>query len=335
MTVLRRARAVAALCLACSLLAACGRESPKASSTPAKTKRAAPVKIAVPADGKRVRARETKSGAWIARVKVRGMAAPNSRVFFRAGCRPDPCLSQTTAGADGTWSSSLKLRTRPSVRFVPLDAGPDRKLASGSAVVTVELFGPRTVLARSGPSKPKQNRSRKRPSRALPREVLVIGDSLAVGMKSALKAELRGWRVEVDARKSRPLATGLRILDQRSKPPAILAFSLFTNDDPRNVSRLEAAVRATATRSGGCAVWATIVRPPYSGRSYARVNRRLGQLAQQEQLALGLQIVDWAGAVSSERSLLARDGVHATPGGYATMARMYAAAIRRCAGEGL
>lgn len=218
---------------------------------------------------------------------------------------------------------------------MPIDAGPDEKLAGGSSVVTVELFGPKTVLARSGPSKPDENRASRRPSRTLPREVLVIGDSLAVGIEAPLKAELEGWRVEVDGLKSRPLAAGMRILGQRSRPPAILAFSLFTNDDPRNVSQLEAAVRATATRAGGCAVWATIVRPPYSGTSYDGVNRRLAQLARQEQLALGLQIVDWAGAVSSDPSLLSGDGVHATPAGYATMAKLYAGAIRACAGEDL
>lgn len=339
MIVRRHGLLVVALCLACALLAACGRDdSSKTSSepeAPAKARKSGPVAFTAPTDGKRVRARETKGGAWITRVQLRGTAPPNSTVFIRAGCKPDPCESQTTAGDDGTWTESMKVRTKPSVRFVPIDAGPDARLASGSAVVTVELFGPRTVEATSGPSKPKENRATKEPARALPREVLLIGDSLAVGIKAPLKAELRGWKVKVDALESRPLAAGLRILQRQSEPPAILAFTLFTNDDPRNVKALEAAVRASATRSGGCAVWGTIVRPPYQGTSYAGVNQRLKQLARQEQLALGLQIADWAGAVASEPSLLAGDGVHATPAGYATMARLYADAIRACAGEEL
>jgi lysophospholipase L1-like esterase len=127
----------------------------------------------------------------------------------------------------------------------------------------------------------------------------------------------------------------MRILQQHSKPPAILAFSLFTNDDPRNVAQLVAAVRATASRVNACAVWATIVRPPVGGMSYAGVNRRLKQLARSDDLALGLQIADWAGAVASQPSLLSGDGVHATAQGYATMARLYNDAIRRCAGEEL
>lgn len=70
MAVARGALVAVALCFACALLAACGRDDSTSSGKPSKTKsaKAAPVKIAAPADGKRVRARETKSGAWIARV---------------------------------------------------------------------------------------------------------------------------------------------------------------------------------------------------------------------------------------------------------------------------
>jgi len=178
-----------------------------------------------------------------------------------------------------------------------------------------------------------ENRARRPASRALPRDVLVIGDSLAVDFGPALKRQLRGWRVRIDARIGRSLGQGMSILARRSRAPAILAFSLFTNDSPRQISELERAVRATATRSANCAVWATIVRPPLNGRGYDATNRMLRALADESQLALGLQIVDWARAVAADRSLLDRDGVHATPAGDAMFARMYAAAIRTCAGE--
>jgi len=333
----RHACLAAALCVACAVPAACGGDDSKkaAGGTATQPKASVPVKIVAPADGKRIRAKETKSGAWVATVKVAGTAAAGSTVYFRAGCKPKPCVERTSAGTDGTWSTSLRVRTQPSARFVPIDAGAQEIVASGATVATIELFGPRTPLADSGPSRPRENRARTRPSRVLPKAVLLIGDSLGVGMESALKAELDGWRVEVDARASRPLAAGMRVLKRQSKPPAILAFSLFTNDDPRNVAQLEAAVRATATRSGACAVWATIVRLPFAGSSYTGVNRRLKQLARQEQLALGLQIADWAGAVARQPSLLAGDRVHATSQGYRTLARLHADAIRACAGEDL
>ena len=320
--------------LVCVLLVSCGGDSSKRAATApkdaAKAQKAS-VEIAAPRDGKRVRARQTNSGAWLAGVKVRGKAAAGATVFFRAGCRPKPCLERVRADRQGRFSATLKVRTQPSVRFVTIDAGPDDVFADGSDVITVELYGPGQARA-AGSSKPRKNRARRPAKRALPRDVLVIGDSLAVGFGPALKEELQGWRVRVEARVGRPLREGMRILARQRKAPAILAFSLFTNNSPREVGELETAVRATATRAGSCAVWATIVRPPYDVRTYEAMNRTLEGLAD-EQLSLGLRIVDWAGAVESDRSLLARDRIHATPVGYATLARMYAAAIRACAGE--
>ncbi len=163
--------------------------------------------------------------------------------------------------------------------------------------------------------------------------MLVIGDSLAMGMAEPLRAALPGWRVRTDARIGRPLAEGLRILGRRPSPPAILAFSLFTNDDPHNTPALEAAVRATATRPGSCVVWSTIVRPPVDGVGYDAANSLLARLANDPALALGLQVVDWAAEVARSPSLVSpRDGVHATPAGYRALALLYAAAIRACAG---
>jgi hypothetical protein len=332
-----RASQITCLAWLCALLATgCGG----GGEGSARTRSAAAhgfVTIARPSDGRRIHARETKRGAWIAKLAVRGSAAPNSTVHLRGGCRPKPCLAQTRADAGGAWSARLPVRTLPSVRFVTVDAGPDKMFAKGSSVVTVELYGPRrTVTAQAGPSAPRENRASKPPPpRTLPRDVLVIGDSLAVGMAPALKADLRGWNVRVDARIGRPLAAGMKILAQRSSAPAIVAFSLFTNNDPRGSGQLEQAVRASAARPGGCAVWATIVAPPVNGVGYAAVNRMLGGLARESQLALSLQVVDWARAVAADHSLLAGDHVHGTAAGYATLARLYADAIRACAGEQL
>jgi lysophospholipase L1-like esterase len=114
--------------------------------------------------------------------------------------------------------------------------------------------------------------------------------------------------------------------------PGVLAFSLFTNDDPPNVSALETAVRTSLDRAGpnGCAVWATIVRPPLNGVSYAAANRRLNQLAADPALRGRLRVVPWAAAVRANPGWLAGDGVHATPDGYRASAQMYADAARSC-----
>jgi len=169
------------------------------------------------------------------------------------------------------------------------------------------------------------------PPRAGERAVLVVGDSLAEGMADALPAALPGWRVRIDALTGRALVEGMRILAAEAVPPAILAISLFTNDHPLNTRALEAAVRATATRPGGCAVWATIVAPPFEGVSYDAANALLRRLAREP--GLELELVDWSGAVARTPSLMSTDEVHASPAGYRARALMYAEAIRGCAGE--
>jgi hypothetical protein len=168
------------------------------------------------------------------------------------------------------------------------------------------------------------------PAGAAGREVLVVGDSLADEIAHLLPSALPGWRVRMDAEWGRPLAEGMRILADEPAPPPILAISLFTNDDPRNVGALEAAVRATASRPGGCAVWATIVAPAYAGASHdAGANRLLRRLARDP--ALTLEVVDWARAVEHNGALMSGDEVHASPAGYRARAAMYARAIRACA----
>ncbi|MBW3607044.1 MAG: hypothetical protein KY463_01595 [Actinobacteria bacterium] len=164
------------------------------------------------------------------------------------------------------------------------------------------------------------------------REVLVVGDSLAEEKADLLPAALPGWRVRIDARWGRPLAEGMRVLAAEPAPPAILAISLFTNDHPQDVGALEAAVRVTAARPGGCAVWATIAAPPFNGVSYDDANALLRRLARDPQLEL--ELVDWAREVARDSSLMSDDEVHASPSGYRARARMYAEAIRACAERG-
>jgi len=172
------------------------------------------------------------------------------------------------------------------------------------------------------------------PASTTGRTVLMIGDSLAQGTEPYLAGQLGGWSVATDARRGRPLAEGMQVLANTQVPggPVILAFSLFTNDAPTNVAALESAVRTSVQRAGsrGCAVWATIVRPPVGGTSYAAANAKLAQLANDPQLRGRLLIAPWAAAVASNPSLVGKDGVHASSAGYQERARLYAATARTC-----
>lgn len=163
--------------------------------------------------------------------------------------------------------------------------------------------------------------------------LLVVGDSLAIGTRAPLAARLGDWRIRTVARIGRPLGEGMRVFRSLEPVPVVTAFSLFTNDDPRNIRSLVAAVRESLDLRLGaaCAVWATVVRPALAGRSYSPVNRRLRRLARRPDLLGRLVIVPWAERVARHPSWMGPDRVHPTSAGYEARARLYAGAVRRCA----
>ena len=75
------------------------------------------------------------------------------------------------------------------------------------------------------------------------------------------------------------------------------------------------------------------MRPPLNGVSYDAANALLRRLGSDPELAGGLQLVDWAAEIAQSPSLIAGDNVHPTPAGYSVLGRLYAAAIRACAGR--
>jgi hypothetical protein len=158
------------------------------------------------------------------------------------------------------------------------------------------------------------------------RTFVMIGDSLAVATAIDLPEALPGFNVVTDAQGGRITELGLQAFRQRTGPVSVLAFSLFTNDDPSNVSGFEAAVRETVDRGlAPCVIWATIHFP---GRDFSAVNARLKALAQE--YGAKLQVVDWEAMADDDPALLAADGLHPSPQGAVARAQAYADAARRC-----
>lgn len=278
----------------------------------------APVQVTAPPDGARVAAQGFGRKLVTANVTLTGRAPAGTNVPISATCRGFDCTAITFAGRDGRWSTRVQLMARRGRRQVTLDvAGVPLRLTLSKRVPAV-LGAPLALPAGLGGND----------------AVVVIGDSLAVGMAPDLQALLPGRPVLVDARVGRPLDEGMAVLAGADPPRASYLFSLFTNDDPVRVEALDAAVRASVATLGprGCAVWATIVRPKVGGRSYAAANARLRALAADPALAGRLQIADWARALGGHRrQWLVADGVHATSAGYRARARIYAGALARCA----
>jgi hypothetical protein len=330
-------------------IAACGAADPAAKSATTTAQPAAAraaIRVTAPGPGKAVPARTYGRTQLRAVVRVAGYATSGQQLALSGRCGGYSCDGITFADADGKWRTRLEVVTPKGKSTVRLSVG----YADGSTSATsVYLTLRRGVIPEASPqhTPPKDTGSTTGGQSAPagghpfsgPRTMIVIGDSLAVGMARGLQDLLEGWDVPIDARTGRPINEGMQILAETGLPPgaagnrAILGFSLGTNDGPGNVDILESAVRESISRLGshGCAIWATIARPPLNGVSYKAMNNRLLALGNDPDLAGRLIIVPWKESYDRHKSWRMSDGVHATPEGYAARAQLYEQAARSCA----
>ena len=158
--------------------------------------------------------------------------------------------------------------------------------------------------------------------------VLVVGDSLAVGMVPFLERMLPGVAVTFDARAGRTTPQGLVALRARLRElrPQAVAVSLGTNDGPdpgRFASRIERAL--TAIPADACVVWADVARPPRKG-AFGALNIALRAMARRDRR---LRLIAWHRAVTRGAVRLP-DHVHPDTAGFRTRSRLYASALAAC-----
>ena len=114
--------------------------------------------------------------------------------------------------------------------------------------------------------------------------VLVVGDSLAVGMRPFLVPMLGDREVAWDARTGRTTPQGLQVLRACAGEvkPATVVVSLGTNDGSdrgRFADRIRRILGALPPRT--CVVWPSIIRPPRKG-PYDGLDRVLRRQAQRD-----------------------------------------------------
>jgi hypothetical protein len=340
-------------------MASCGGSDGGEEPTPEPAGPAA-VDISKPENGARVTADERVGSRLVARVAVEGKADVGASLIVQTSCEEAECRQSFTTDPDGTFRELVPLWSRKGSRngYVIVGAAgsapadrervlvlleppegsggaerAERRKPKRSATPEPEAEAEPTTAAPPPPETAPSAPAPAAPSGG-PGSLVMIGDSLAQGTEPFLGGMLNGWQVTTDARRGRPLAEGMGILDATQLPSGkvVLAFSLFTNDAPGNVGALESAVRKSVAKVGsrGCAVWATIVRPPLGGVSYDAANARLDALGRE--LGGRLQIVQWADAVARNPGLVGGDGVHGTSAGYRTRAQLYANAANSCRG---
>jgi GDSL-like lipase/acylhydrolase family protein len=162
-------------------------------------------------------------------------------------------------------------------------------------------------------------------ARAAQAPVLVVGDSLAVGMRPFLGSMLPDREVVWDARTGRTTPQGLARLraDLPQVTPTTVVVSLGTNDgsDPgrfaNRMRRLLLALPPTA-----CVVWPAIYRPPRKG-PYEALNRVLRRQARSDPRFV---VPRWDVAVLRGEVQLP-DGLHPDEFGFRHRSRIVASAI--------
>jgi lysophospholipase L1-like esterase len=156
--------------------------------------------------------------------------------------------------------------------------------------------------------------------------VTLVGDSLNVGIEPYLVEALDGWRISNNNVEGRSGKAGLAELARLGRTLApVVVISLGTNDPQDDVGAFRTLVDEVMRRVGRarCVVWSTVwLHGP--NRAF---NDALEDAAARYPR---LEIADWVDLVTEDRRLLAFDGVHGTPEGYARRADQIARIVRAC-----
>lgn len=166
-------------------------------------------------------------------------------------------------------------------------------------------------------------------ARAADGPVIVVGDSLAVGMQPFLGPMLGDRVAAFDARTGRTTPQGMQVLHRllRTVTPATVVVSLGTNDGPdpaRFADRIHRILDALPPRA--CVVWPSIIRPSRKG-PYDGLDRILRRQAHRDPR---FHVPSWDYAVLRGEVRLP-DEVHPDQFGFLHRSRMIVRVIReRC-----
>jgi hypothetical protein len=167
-------------------------------------------------------------------------------------------------------------------------------------------------------------------SQPAPKRLYVDGDSIAYGTGLFLPRYLHGWTITSAVDVSRHAyqgAAAIEVLESQRTLPYAVVVNLGTNDDPRAVRQFGSYVRRVVRAAGPerCVIWATIIRPPYSGVSYDGLNKALFAAAKRWQ---SFHVYDWRSLARAHPGWFGSDGVHPSIPGYRLRAKSLAAFIR-------
>jgi lysophospholipase L1-like esterase len=156
--------------------------------------------------------------------------------------------------------------------------------------------------------------------------LLLVGDSLNVGIEPYLRDVFGDWEITSDDAVGRSTADGVAALERLRATPGPVVVSLGTNDDPSDAgsfhARVEELLRLVA---GRCVIWATLWR---DGAPEEGLNEVLHEIARSRP---NLHLLDWAAMLEAHPEWRAPDETHGSPDGYRARAEEVAKLARSCA----
>ena len=188
-----------------------------------------------------------------------------------------------------------------------------RRLPSPTRVAVCLLILLAAVLPAAGPAGADPLGATAAPS---DRSMLVVGDSVILGAKSAISSEFSDWDLEFDAKVSRSTLAGVDIVasSTASRPVDVLVVALGYNDGGNPTAFARRVDDLLAGAQADLVIWLNLRIDPKNRYDYSGANSVLEQKAASDPRLI---VADWSGA--SQGSGYTWDGLHLTSKGAATM----------------
>ena len=188
------------------------------------------------------------------------------------------------------------------------EGGADGGLAAAAPTTVASTDPRRTSTDRGGPRFP------------LGSPVMLIGDSLAVGIADPLIADWPNREVVVDALEGRSTTTQAALLPYEVEgSPSIWVVSLGTNDAPEDFPAAAASIMQQAGPNR-CVVWYDVHR----AATDEEINPELAVLLEQHP---NLHLIDWHDLADAHPEWFSVDDIHPDATGYEARARQAVQAV--------
>jgi hypothetical protein len=156
--------------------------------------------------------------------------------------------------------------------------------------------------------------------------VLLVGDSLAVGIADQLAALLPGRSLTVEAQEGRSTPTAAALLsDHAGATPGVWVVSLGTNDNPETFAADSASIVALAGPTR-CLLWFDVWRPD----THDQIDAELTRLARQHP---NVHVLAWHDLAETHPEWFSYGDVHPSTAGYAERSSMAANAVEQVCTE--